>query len=857
MKSLGFLTTCSILALSATQISASAQEESVRPLEEIIVSATKRDQTLQEVPIAVSAYSSELLKNSGVTDLRELAQLSPSLFLSSSASEAAGAVARIRGIGTTGDNAGLESAVAIFIDGVYRNRTNVGLSELGELERVEVLRGPQGTLFGRNASAGLINVTTKKPSFETTGYGEVSYGNYDYIRVAGGLSGPLVEDKVAARIDGVFTRRDGFLKDKVTGEDYNNRDRYLIRGQLLVEPSDDISFRLIADYSDRDEDCCAAVTVVRGPTANIIEALGGELGSGGSDADPNPYSRRSATTPGRGFQSDVEEYGVSGELNWDLPFGQLTSITAYRDWELFRSQDIDFTSLDILYRDEDGFRNQFQTFSQEVRLNGQAGFLDWLVGFYFADEDLEFDDAVRVGADYGRFADNLVRTNPAAAAFPGFQFFRPFVQGAVLQGLVAQGVPLAIAQAQAAGIASLAPQSILFPEGSGVAQDSFRQNSRNFALFTHNIISLSDAVDLTLGARYTDERKKLDASIESDNPACNAILSFLGNPNLPAAVAGQFAGFAALPCAPFISPTVDGVFDSRRGEEEVTGTAAINIRWNEDFSSYASYSRGYKAGGFNLDHAALTAFNPNATTDLQFEEETVNSYELGAKLRTEDRTANLNATVFYSKFKDFQLNSFNGISFVVENLPQVETYGFELDGAWQATENLSFTGGLTYANTQYGNDTEGLPILAQPSAQNPAGGALFQLPGRQITNAPRWSLSGASTYEQPLSEDLLGFLHLDFRFTSRINTGSDLDLEKEQEGVFIANGRIGVGDIDRHWRIEVFARNIFDKNYTQVVIDQPLQGSGTARNTLIPNTQTFGAFLAEPRTFGVTLRGEF
>jgi len=827
------VSSCSVIGLSVllnANAFAQEQDQSSESLEEIIITATKRAQTLQEVPIAVSAYNAELLKNAGVADLRELTQLSPSLFLSSSASEAAGAVARIRGVGTTGDNPGLESSVAVFIDGVYRNRTNVGLTELGELERVEVLRGPQGTLFGRNASAGLISVTTKSPTYEFSGYGEVGYGNHDQFRVAAGLSGPLVADKVAARIDGVFHKRDGFIDDKVTGIDYNDRDRYLLRGQLLIDPNEDISIRLIADYSDRDENCCAAVTLIRGATAGFIEALGGQLGSGGSDSDPDPFSRRSATSPNRGFQQDVEEYGFSGEVNWDIGDVQLTSITAWRNWENFRSQDIDFTSADILYREENGFRQEFETLSQEIRLNGQVGIVDWLFGFYYADEDLALDDRILLGDDYEGYANFLVCAGlgvlppacPSLTTFPGYDAVLSSVVGAPVEALAG---------------------------GTGVAQDRFRQNSRNFAIFTHNIISITDLVDLTLGARYTDERKRLDALVSTNNSTCSTLAAAAGVGAIPASL-------LTLPCLPFFNPFVDGTFDSVRKEDEFTGTVALNVRWNEDISTYASYSRGYKAGGFNLDRAALTVGAPNADADLQFREETVNSYELGAKYRSPNRTVNINAAAFFSKFDDFQLNTFNGISFVVENLPKVESYGFELEGAWQATENLTFNGGVTYANTQYGNNLGSDPIFTQPDATTPAG-ALFQLAGQQITNAPKWSLVGSSTYNHPLGDSLKALLHLDFRYTSSINTGSDLDLEKVQDGVFVMNGRLGLGHIDDNWQIEVWTRNMFDKDYVQIAFDAPLQGSGTARNTFVANTQTFNAFLAEPRTFGFTLRGRF
>jgi iron complex outermembrane receptor protein len=793
-------------------------------IEEILITATKREQSLQDVPIAVTAFNANMLQRAGVSDIRELTQLSPSLILTSSASEAAGAVARIRGIGTTGDNPGLESAVAVFVDGVYRNRTNIGLSEMGAVERVEVLRGPQGTLFGRNASAGLIHIITKEPEDEFTGYGEASIGNYDYVRMAAGLSLPLVEDKLAARVDGVYHRREGFLEDKVNGEDYNNRDRYLIQGQFVATPNDNLKVRWLFDYADRDEDCCAAVTIVPSAVSNaMIGLLGAQFGSGALPGE-DPYDRRSATTP-------VREWGTSLQIDWDTSFGTFTSITAYRDWESQRSQDVDFTSLDIFYRDVDGYVQDFETFSQEIRFNGTWGILDWLVGGYFANEDLVLEDAVRFGADATAFANLLV---DLADGIPG--------NGQTTGGSPWPGFDPLVAMISGGQITQA------FPLGGGALADRFAQNSKNWALFTHNIISLTDSIDLTLGLRYTEERKKLDALVTSNNPACLALVQAAQNNLIPASLAN-------LPCAPLWSPLLDVEGSDRRKEKKLTGTAALNFNITDELSSYISYSRGYKGGGYNLDRAGMTPGAPDPA-QLQFEEEVVDSYELGAKYRSSDGTFNATATFFYSDFGNFQLNTFNGVSFVVINLPKAETYGVELEGIWYATEALSFNGGITYAQTEYGSNITG-PIFDPPSLANPAGGALWQLPGNRLTNAPKWSITGGATYRQPVTDNLAIMLHLDGRYTSKLNTGSDLDLEKMQKGVFVLNGRIGLGDIDERWQIEIWGRNLFNKDYMQIAFDGPLQGSGTMANTILPNTQVFNAFLAEPRMYGLTLRGKF
>ena len=235
-----------------TPASTGAQDDSNAP--DIVITATQRAERLSDVPIAVSAVSQEALQNSGANDIRALGQLAPSLLVSSTGSEA-NASARIRGIGTVGDNPGLESSVAVFIDGVYRSRTGAGLNDIGEVDRIEVLRGPQGTLFGRNASAGLINIITQKPDFDFGGYAEGTYGNYNNVRLAGALTGPITE-QIAFRIDGVYNRRDGYYYDVTNKTDYNDRNRYFVRGQLLFEPSADLSIRLIGDYTHRDEKCC-------------------------------------------------------------------------------------------------------------------------------------------------------------------------------------------------------------------------------------------------------------------------------------------------------------------------------------------------------------------------------------------------------------------------------------------------------------------------------------------------------------------------------------------------------------------------------------------------------------------------
>jgi iron complex outermembrane recepter protein len=860
---------------------------------DIIVTATKRSQRLSDVPIAVSAVSSETLKYSGATDIRQLNQLSPSLLVSSTSSEAGAGVARIRGIGTVGDNPGLESSVAVFIDGVYRSRTGVGLTELGEVERIEVLRGPQGTLFGRNASAGLINVVTAKPKFEPQGYAEGSYGNYNYYRLAGGVTGG-VTDKLALRLDGVYTKRNGFLTDTVSGRKINNRDRWLLRGQVLFEATESVSIRLVGDYASRKEECCgsayepfqtssrdAAGNLVITPgngIANLVNALGGRI-------QDDTYSRRTSITPGVGYGSNVQDRGISGEVNWDLGAAKLTSITAYRDWKVSSGQDADFNALDILVR-RGGATRQFRTFTQELRLQGVTfeDRLDWLVGGYFANENLNVFDNLEYGADYQRFANCLVAASlsgvAASIGIPGL--LSPSSPGCV-NPVAAGAIPNVPALAGLRGparlfsglaipglfgydaVAAAIGQAGNSLNGDGL-RDTYRQNSRNFAFFTHNVFKVTDKLSLTLGGRYTNERKTLTANLTSvGTPLCGALQT------------STLAGLATVPCV--INNRVNGSYAGGKRESVFTGTAVISYKTEGGTLLYGSYSRGYKAGGFNLDRSALLPAAPNVS-QLLFEPETVNAYEVGLKLR--GRQFTLNIAGFYSIFNNFQLNTFNGVNFLVENIaacktslnggdrdlnaatgvcpagsgkPGVSTRGVEIEAAVYPVDNFQANFGLTIANTKYKTNLTGLNGRALPTP-------LALLPGERLSNAPLYVATVSLAWTPPIGETgMTGLFYIDGRYQSTIRTGSDLFPEKTQRGFPVLNSRIGLNGRDKRWALEFWAQNLLQENYTQVGFNTPLQGSGTVglvQQGLQPTATTlFGSFLSEPRTYGVTVRTRF
>ncbi|WP_086606563.1 TonB-dependent receptor [Erythrobacter donghaensis] len=881
-----------------------AQAENV-----IIVTAQGRSQALADVPVAISAINAETLLNSGANDIRALNQVAPSLLVSSTGSEANGS-ARIRGIGTVGDNPGLESSVPVFIDGVYRSRSGIGLNELGEIDRIEVQRGPQGTLGGRNSSAGLISIFSKKPEFTFGGTGEVTYGNYDFVRIGGSVTGPI-SDTLAARVDGILVKRDGFYFDPANNTDVNDRDRYFVRGQLLFEPTPDISVRLIGDYTFREEKCCAATYVdnsvnpfigsLNNPSTpltplspngnniiNVLRDLGQDLG-----AFNQGYGRAISVTPGRSFAGQTKDYGVSGQIDWDFGNVRLTSITAYREYRSGQASDTDYGTVDILYRGEsDEAYRQFHTFTQEVRLQGEAfdGTLDWLVGGFFANEKLTVRDNLRFGSQYGRFANCRIVSGGGLAGL-----YSPTNPLCVLPGVG----PATLAGATGASgpdiVAAFTALDGLNDRGSTI--DNYFQDGTNWALFTHNIVNITDRLALTLGLRYTNDKKDFSATFGNDNTVCTTVqglvLDDLSSTNATArALAGALIG---LSCQGNSTAELNGVsIRDNRKEDEWTGTAILSFKATDDLLLYASFARGYKAGGFNLDRSALKApIQPFAATTggaqalvsrLQFDPELVDSYEIGAKYATGPFSLSLAA--FRSDFSNFQLNTFNGTVFLVQNIngcngdlvggPDsdtdtsgatgscaagdvgygVRTQGLELEAQMNPAADLNIAAGLTYAKTDYRGD------LVGNAAGAPLDPALRKLPGDNLSNAPEWVATGSFTWTPPIGDSGLSALfYMDGRLTSDFNTGSDLFPQKEQDGFALFNARVGIRGPEQKWSIEFWGQNIFDKDYAQVAFNSPFQAGTTSAPFVDPQypggRQIFSQFLAEPRTYGITGRFNF
>jgi outer membrane receptor protein involved in Fe transport len=814
-------------------------------VDEIVVTAQRRKENLQDVPIVVTVINKQLLQDAGVHDIKDLSALTPGLTVTSTSSEAV-TTARIRGVGTVGDNPGLEPSVGVTIDGVYRPRNGVGFGDLGDIDQIEVLKGPQGTLFGKSTSAGVISISTAEPTFVPHESAELTAGNYNAIGGSAEISGPIIADKLAGSFYFADRHRDGFYSVNTgqgprTQDADQNQNFYTIRGQLLFKPNDNLSARVIADYTHRDERCCAAVQKANGspldpavptsPTAqDLVVGLGGA--GGGEAANANPYSRLAyANQPDA---QDIVDEGISAQIDYRLPNlnATITSITAFRNWKLIGGNDLDFSNADLLRTPVgDANSTQFQDVSQEIRFAGTAGKLDYLVGGFYANEYLRDNFELLFGSQFQTYIDELFSSSGLGIPIPGFQqlLFGP---------------------------------NATEPAGNG-GVDRYRQSDDDYAIFTNETYHFTPKLDVNVGLRYTIDNKVLNSSNQNigTGGGCAAIDSGGG-----AFILGQAALDTV--CLPFESPAFNN-FNNHQSEStsNTSGTVKAVYRWNPEVLTYASYSKGFKAGGFNLDRtgcpnqlpttlggpcpvttlptgqSAITAITADANTF--FKPEYSDSAEIGIKNTLFDRKLLLNATLFYEKFSNFQYNTFTGLVFVVDSLPYVYSKGLDADFVYRPIRDLLFQGGITIDNTRFshsdGSATGG--VLASSGFLGAA--------GSRLPFAPLYSASLASTYTYHLPHQYMVRFNVDAKFNSNYNSGSDEDPRKEQAAYTVTDGRIILGPDDGHYDIELWAQNLFDTHYEQVAFDAGFQNAPSNAKGLID------AFLGNPRTFGATLRAKF
>lgn len=838
---------------------AAAAQEAPTSVDDIIVTAQKREQSLQEVPIVVTTLSAETLQGAGVKDIKDLQILTPGMTVTSTQSEAS-TTARIRGVGTVGDNPGLESSVGVVIDGVYRSRNSVGFGDLGELSRIEVLKGPQGTLFGKNTSAGVINIISAAPSFEPDVNLELTGGNFGAWGVTGSVTGPI-NDKVAGRLYLGMRERDGFY-DVVTGAgprvetDDQNQSFWTARGQLLILPSDDVSIRLIADYTKRDEYCCVAVQNRVGPTVALVNLLGGQIAGATAGFGEVPFTRTAYSNRATG--QTMEDMGLSAEATIDIHSwnATLTSLTSWRTWEGINGMDLDYSTLDNMYRENNGgYGYSLDNITQEFRLAGSTDKLDWLFGVFATREQIRRDDSYYYGATYTPFL-SLLLTSSLNAATGGAIPISPSIIGCLTApGQTAANLGGCLTVVPQPTTGPMAPSGPGYGTGHGV-QDFYSQTTQSFAVFTNNTWRVTDQFDLTLGLRYTLDEKRLSGL--QDNVGANGQVCANASQNA-AAIAGVVGAAASTIIGNLCLPWANYRYDNRSFTEsfddgELSGTIKASYKFNDSVMLYGSYAKGYKSFGYNMDRVQ-TGVTPNET--LLFPSETVDSYEIGLKNTLFNRKVLLNLTYFDQTFEDFQLNTFLGTAFVVESIPELTSRGVDADFAWfTPIEGLVLSGGVTYADTKYSNFTAADMTVPENFPQ------LSLLPGARASFAPEWSTTASIAFDRSIGNGLRFGFNLTGKYMTEFNTGSDLLPYKMQDAFGILNGRVTIGSESERWTLELWGQNLTDTEYKQVAINQPLMGTAF-QTTMQSNgtyydpakdTQTYASFLGAPRTYGLTLR---
>ena len=831
----------SLLALAVAgpafaQDQASPTGNAASSVEEIIVTATKREQTLQDVPISVSVTGQKTLERAQIRDLIDLQSVVPSLKVSQfNAASQTNFI--IRGFGNGNGNDGIESSVGVFIDGVYRSRSASALDDLPEVERIEVLRGPQSTLFGKNVSAGAISIVTKQPQFDFGGKAEVSLGNYDQRLVKGTVTGPL-SDTVAVRLSGSVNKRDGYATNVTTGNDVNDRDRWSIRGDLLWVPTDQTSVRVIADYNKITEVCCAVNAVYNGPATQFIGAPA-PFGLGKPVGDPAKIFDRDVV-----FNTDPSNRlagkGISGQVDHDLSFAKLTSITAYREQTSASYQDVDFTGADLANKD-DG--NKIKTFTQELRLaSSSEGPFNWLIGGFYQNEKLDTGRTINYGSDIRAYAEGLSGQVPAAllGALPA----------AIRPALTGRSNLYALEFLQSLVTPSIVPGSTYFQAGQGI-DDDYSMKQRSYSLFGQADYQVTDKLTITGGLAYLNDRKRVASDVVLRDP-----FSALNLQAVPQFTALGLPGnlYGALGSLQFYygnSPTHGPVnFPNANESGELKGDkVTYAVRAAYDFgwvNAYVSYSTGWKAGAYNLSSDSRP---PNANgVGRTAAPEDVSVYEAGLKANFQG--GYLNLAIFDQSIKGFQSNAYTGIGYSLVNAGEESVKGFEIDGAYRPIEWLSLTAAATYLDPTYDSFT-GAACVNYDAARCPVDPAtglrpnFRDLTGDRPAGIPKWSVSTSATVSHDLGKGYAGYLRVEYDYVSKTQLTETTPPNLSTWGQSIVNASVGVTNDAHQIEVTLWGRNL--TNDESLISTFPT----------VAQDGSYSGYPTPPRTYGVTLRKTF
>jgi iron complex outermembrane receptor protein len=686
-------------------------------LEEVIVSAQKRDENLQKVPIAVSVFDDNFIRENRIDSFKDVVLRVPS-FYADSVSRTQTSIA-MRGAGSLEDSPGSDQGVGLFVDEIYIGE-NSGLDfDFFDIERIEVLRGPQGTLFGRNVVGGAVNVITRKPSADPLAMFEATYGRFGELDLRGVVSGPLASDWFGQI---AFSSRssDGYAENLTTGHRLEAEDQQNLRAKLRFNPNEDLDANLTLNY-------------MRDKSYGIARKLTGDVPASLQEA-----ADRDDTQQDMDGGYDRKTWGSTLRIDYKVPVGTITSISGYRFGDHVTSADLDGTPLEIAE-----FKlqhNRVRQLSQEVRLAGNAGAIDYVLGAYYLDIDLRRDEYLSVHG------------------YPGSAF--------------AEATP---------GTAA--------PEGRGQFI-----NTRSYAGFGQGTYHITDALRLTAGGRYTQEKKAGDTYCRQDGVLCS---------EYDIAVSKTFQAF--------------------------TPKLTLDYDITPMMLGYATIARGFKSGGFASDFPdAQSAGHP-------FEPEHAQSYEAGIKARWLDNRLQTNVTAYRVNYTDLQVRQINGASTIVGNAGKSRVNGAEIELVAQPVKGLDLFASYAYTDGKYeslvleGADYSGNRLILTPLNAFSVGGSYTA------------SLADAGTLT--VRGDVL------YKSKTFLDVSNDPALTASYDGV--VNLSTTYAFPNSKWEISLFGKNI--TNVRTSVTAQDYSAFFLSADELAAGKKVVATSYNQPATYGVTV----
>lgn len=760
-------------------------------LVEVVISSRRRNERAQNVPIPISIVSRKQAEQAGAFNVNRIKELVPSVQLYSSNPRNTGI--NIRGLGSPYGltNDGIDPGVGFYVDGVYFARPAATTLDFIDIERIEVLRGPQGSLFGKNTTSGAFNITTRRPSFTSGADFEVSYGNYGFLQAKASVTGGFSE-KLAGRISFSGTQRDGLIDNVATGRPTNTLNNQGIRGQLLYNASENTNILLAADITTQRPDGYAQVIAGVAPTQRaayrqfdaIIADLGYQLPS------RNAFDRKiDQDTP---WRSGQDLGGASLNIDTKIGGGTLTSTTAWRFWTWDPSNDRDFTGLQVLAKSQNPARHTQLT--QEIRYAGQVtSKLSGVVGAFFIDQTVKIKGTEESGNAQWRFSQSPVNYNNNGVSTP---------------------VPLA----------RWAEPGLL--EGYGIRTNA-SIHAVSAAIFGQLDWEVTEKLHILPGLRYNYDKKDSDydrqtyGGLETTDPQLLAIKR-----------------------AVYTNQT----FAAEKEKFDFSGNITVNFKATDKVNAYATYAKSYKPVGVNVAGLPTPAAGQTLADLAVIKPEDVNHYEVGVKT-SPFRNAILNVTFYNTDIKDFQTNvqaAELGVNRgYLANADKVRVRGAELDASFVVNEHFAFNGAVSYTDGKYVKFTNApLPLEETGATANGVQVAFKDVSGTELPGVSKWagSLGGEYTKSAKFFGNLgKFFVGIDSYARSEFSSSPSASKYLVVPGYAIFNGRLGFRATEG-LSVNFWARNILDKNY----YEQLLPAGGNAGH--------YAGVLGDQRTYGITLK---